>query len=234
MHSKLRQAIGLATQPVAVLKAQRPPEGVDPRPCGCIIPLLAAAAQGQAAALTADSVGCPGGKFGLGLVPQAPEGLAGFLSTGGGGRPGLGYKEAPCLMETYLHHLPPTEPPACLVFRPLDQLQPGEEPLAVVFLVNPHQLSALATLASYDRAPLENVKLLFGAGCTQAVRYALCAQEAGEDTCYVGLTDPSARLHLDRDLLSFSLPYRRFRELEEKADGSFLTQSTWQSLLRQG
>ena len=51
MHSKLRQAIGLATQPVAVLKAQHPPEGVDPRPCGCIIPLLAAAAQGQAAAL---------------------------------------------------------------------------------------------------------------------------------------------------------------------------------------
>lgn len=234
MHSKLRQAIGLATQPVAVLKAQHPPEGVAPRPCGCIIPLLAAAAQGQAAALTADSVGCPGGKFGLGLVPQAPEGLAGFLTTGGGGRPGLRYKEAPCLMETYLHHLPPTEPPACLVFRPLDQLQPGEAPLAVVFLVNPHQLSALATLASYDRAPLENVKLLFGAGCAQAVQYALCAQEAGEDTCYVGLTDPSARLHLDRDLLAFSLPYRRFRELEEKADGSFLTQSTWQSLLRQG
>ena len=29
-------------------------------------------------------------------------------------------------------------------------------------------------------------------------------------------------------------PYRRFRELEEKSDGSFLTQSTWQSLLRQG
>ena len=78
------------------------------------------------------------------------------------------------------------------------------------------------------------MKLLFGAGCAQAVRYALCAQEAGEDTCYVGLTDPSARLHLDRDLLSFSLPYRRFRELEEKSDGSFLTQSTWQTLLRQG
>lgn len=233
MHSKLRQAIGLATQPVAALKAQRPPEGMAPRPCGCIIPLLAAAAQGQAAALTADSVGCPGGRFGLGLVPQAPEGLAGFLTTGDGGRPGLGYKEAPCLMETSFHLLPPTEPPACLVFRPLDQLQPGEEPLAVVFLVNPHQLSALATLASYDRASLENVKLLFGAGCTQAIRYALCAQEAREDTCYVGLTDPSARLHLDKDLLSFSLPYRRFLALEEQVTDSFLTKGTWKTLLRQ-
>ena len=233
MHSKLREALGLATQPVAVFKAPQPPEGISPKPCGCIIPLLAAAAHGQSAALTADSVGCPGGKFGLGFVPQAPEGLANFLTTGGHGRPGLGYKAAPALMEPYLQGLPPTDPPACLVFRPLDQLQPEERPLAVVFLVNPHQLSALATLASYDRASLENVKLLFGAGCTQAIRYALCAQEAREDTCYVGLTDPSARLHLDKDLLSFSLPYRRFLALEEQVTDSFLTKGTWKTLLRQ-
>jgi hypothetical protein len=43
----------------------------------------------------------------------------------------------------------------------------------------------------------------------------------------VGLTDPSARLVMPGELLSFGVPYRRFHELEAEVDESFLRTPTW-------
>ncbi|MCF0124113.1 MAG: DUF169 domain-containing protein, partial [Ruminiclostridium sp.] len=101
--------------------------------------------------------------------------------------------------------------------------------LSVIFLVNPDQLSGLATLASFDR-PGENVKALFGSGCAQSVLQALCESEAGGSLCYIGLLDPSARQCIDRDIISFSIPYPRFLELEALVDESFLKTETWANL----
>lgn len=126
--------------------------------------------------------------------------------------------------------LPHTPPPECLVFQPLEQVSEASNPLAVVFLVNADQLSGLITLANYDRPTQDNVKVLFGAGCVQSILYSLCQEEAGGDTCYLGLTDPSARLHIPPELLSFSLPYHRFLELEGKVEESFLTTETWKRI----
>lgn len=74
------------------------------------------------------------------------------------------------------------------------------------------------------------MKVLFGAGCAQSILYSLCQEEDGGDTCYLGLTDPSARLHILPELLSFSLPYHRFLELEGKVEESFLTTETWKRI----
>ena len=52
----------------------------------------------------------------------------------------------------------------------------------------------------------------------------------GREQCTLGLTDPSARLHLDKSLLSFSIPYPRFLEMERKVEDSFLTKSLWLEL----
>ena len=106
----------------------------------------------------------------------------------------------------------------------------GEVPACVVFLANADQISALVTLSNFDRPNQDNVKLLFGAGCSQAVLYALCDSAVGREQCTLGLTDPSARLHLDKSLLSFSIPYPRFLEMERKVEDSFLTKSLWLEL----
>lgn len=113
-----------------------------------------------------------------------------------------------------------------MVFAPLSQVS-AETPELVVFLVNADQLSGLATLANYDRPTQDNVQLRFGAGCAQAVLYGLDIEAQTNGTCFIGLTDSSARKVIDKDLLSFSIPMPRFLEMEANADSCFFHTDTW-------
>lgn len=234
MNSKIRTAIRLNTQPVAVLKTDRLPEGAISFPEGasghCLIGLLAAASKGRTAVFRAETAGCNGGRVGLGFVKMMPEPISHFLSTGSETMEGEFYKQSPELARCYADSLPQTQPKTYLVFKPLDQISEDEEPTNIIFLVNADQVSALTTLANYDCPTGDNVQLRFGAGCAQAVLFPMCDSEAGRGVCTLGLTDPSSRLRLDKNLLSFSIPYARFLEMEANVEDSFLTKHTWSQI----
>lgn len=126
--------------------------------------------------------------------------------------------------------MPDIETDAYVVLKPLSELRETDTPEIVIFLVNADQLSGLATLANFDRETQDNVKLSFGSGCAQAILYGLDAARRDSSACSIGLTDPSARKCIPGDLLSFTIPFRRFLEMEEQADNSFFHTDTWETI----
>jgi hypothetical protein len=192
--------------------------------------------------------------------PGGIEGFCNFLSSGnegweqgrkigegmkaGGARPefvhhflhGERYKKNPELVREFVAALPETEiPTRYAAFVPLSEIDPAKgEPASVTFVVNPDQFSALVVLASYDRPGLENVSTPFVAGCTAIGILSYREANSLQPRCIVGLIDLSARKYLQaqagRDALTFTMPYRRFLEMEANVPGSFLEQEPWQSL----
>ena len=232
MESAIAKYIKLALQPVAVLAAEEAPEGAlqnKEYTWNCVVTMLMAAARGRVCAFRKETAGCGGGAAGMGFQPYNVEKLKNYLSTGK-----EFYKQSPELAEVFLNklvelyqeklRLAGNDP--YVLFKPLSAVSEQEKPWLVIFLANPDQLSGLVGLANYASAASDTVRVLFAAGCTQAILYPLTDPEH----CYIGLTDPSARKFVRKDLLSFAMSFGKFRELEGLAAESFLKTETWEKI----
>lgn len=234
MKSKIAEYIKMSIEPVAVMKTNECPEGAlqfQEGKWGCVVALLNAASKGKTAACSDKTTFCKGGRAGTGIEPLELGFIEYFLSVGGRGpKEGEFYKESPELAAKYVEAMPRVTPKEYLVLKPLSAVEENENIETIVFLVNADQLSGLVTMANYDQPELDSVKIKFGAGCAQSLLYSMADADEGRDVCTIGLTDPSARKCIDKDVLSFSIPYKRYLEMERKADGSFFTKETWQQV----
>jgi uncharacterized protein (DUF169 family) len=232
---------------------------------GCVMWLLASAAKGKTACADGRTFGCLGGGVGLGFGNQYeswPGGIEcfyGFLSTGnddtahgravadslGAGwrkesiehfRHGEGYTKTPALTKEFVDALPITEAPKrYVVLKPLSEVSEGETPEVVVFLVDPDRLAALVVLANRSGGGNENVIMPWAAGCQTVGIIPYRESRSERPRAVVGLTDPSARLYIakqvGRDLMTFAAPFRMFERMEGDVAGSFLERDTWHTLL---
>jgi uncharacterized protein (DUF169 family) len=239
MESALVKTLSLQYEPVAVLLRDEKPEKALQSKEGhwsCTIPLFLAAAKGRTAVFERKTTGCPGGKAGLGFgqFPNYPGGIEYFLSVG---KPGVfegeGYKKSPELADDFVDCLPITDIPySYVIFKPLSQIDPAtEKPEVVVFYVNTNQLSALTVLANYYRPGNENVMIPFGSGCQSIFLIPYAEAQKENPRAVVGLLDVTVRPMVDADMLSFSVPFRMFLDMEEHVEGSFLEKEAWHKVI---
>jgi uncharacterized protein (DUF169 family) len=255
MKSRIAEAMKMKYSPVAILWTDERPEKAlqfKEGRWGCETFLLCNAAKGRVAVADSETFGCLGGGVGLGFGNQYlkfPGGIEYYISTGNpefcktemGGKiaedmpelvHGEGYIKNPVLAKKFVDSLPMIDVPTrYVVFAPLELVSDDEKPKVVIFLVNPDQLSALVVLANYARESNVNVIAPFGAGCHQIGILPYREGESREPKAIIGLTDLSARKRMmkmvDKDILSFSVPFKMFQEMEGNVEGSFLEKETW-------
>lgn len=252
MQSKIAEAINLVRYaPVAIVFTAEKPEGAvqfKEGIWGCAVAMLKAAAKGRTAVFDRKTFGCLGGGAGLcfgNTYVGFPGGIEYFLSTGnkefceseiGKGivqnmpalSHGEAYKKTPEFAKSFADALPYYDVPAeYVVFKPLDKLLPGEKPEVVVFLATPDQISALVVLANYARHGGNNVIAPWGAGCHSVCLIPFNEGKSDNPRGVIGLTDISARKQVEKDILSFSVPYKMFMEMEDNVAESFLAREEW-------
>ncbi len=160
-------------------------------------------------------------------------GIEYFLSTGRGEgfREGEGYRRTPEMAAGFVSNLPIVDLPwTYRVFEPLDQVGPGEEPRLVTFYVGADQLCGLVVMANYDRPNLYNVTIPHCSGCQGVFLIPYAEAQKENPRAVVGMMDPSARPFIDPDQVTFTVPYKRFLEMEANVPGSFFTRSTWSKM----
>ncbi|MGA7104060.1 MAG: DUF169 domain-containing protein [Candidatus Deferrimicrobiaceae bacterium] len=105
----------------------------------------------------------------------------------------------------------------------------ADDPEVVIFFASPDLLAGLHFLASFDRNE-DAVTAPFSSGCGAIVTLPIAEGERPDPRAVMGLFDPSARPYVERNLLTFAMPYSLFGRMAENIPESFLGTGTWQTI----
>jgi uncharacterized protein (DUF169 family) len=240
MECKLKVELKLKYSPVAVIFSDEKPDGslrFKKGNWGCVAAMITSAAKGRTAVFDRDTCGCIGGKVGLcfgNAYVDFPGGIDYFLSTGRGEgfREGEAYIKTQELARQKVDQMPIVDIPyAYVIFKPLEIADEKQEKIQMVcFYANPDQISALVVMANYRYPGLDNVAVRFGAGCHSVCMLPYHESLQDNPRAIIGMTDISARPLVPPDILSFTVPFKMFREMEEDIPGSFLEKEAWRKV----
>lgn len=249
MRSSFIEKLGLLYEPVAVYFTDEKPEGAlqfQKGKRGCVASmLLAAARQKKTAVFDEHTYGCPGGGVGIcfGNAFVANEHpterllSVGFADLPDGGkrmpehvRQGERFFASPELVKKWKQAMPyAVSGKQYVVFRPFSQAPDNREPDLLVLFANPDQLSVLITTAGYHRGTICNTVVPFGAACHN-ILFAYQESKKTQPNAVLGFFDISQRDQLPRELLSFTVPFAMFREMEQGADEGCMTTPAWRQI----
>ncbi len=203
--------------------------GLMPR---CIIGALADVRKGTSYCFNVDSIDCAGGKRYLGFAQEIRPNFEYFLSYGIPDKLiGERYCKSPELARETMKHLPPFEAPGrFMIFKRWDRLEESDSPEVVIFFAQPDVLSGLFTLTRFDEAVPNAVITPFGSGCSTIVQYPYLEKDADRPRGIIGMFDVSARPHVPRNTLAFSVPMNKFVRMIENMEESFLITDSWQKV----
>jgi uncharacterized protein (DUF169 family) len=208
---RLKKALGLTSDPVAVTFAgEPPPDTAVPEGKFSVCQALRRASEGLGASISAETCGCPGGlvSLGLGELPAtARERLVKFLVD----------REKVYCSRVALHRsqqsvLPPAGVASHVHFFPLSRAP--LRPDVVVFLGTPGSLQTVLDLANYWEGRSIRPELM-GPACRTGVAFPAVTGEIG-----VSLLDFGARrlAKFADDQMLVAVPWHRVMEMLEAID----------------
>lgn len=192
---------------------------------GCFFKGLQAARDGQPVSLSAEVIGCGGGKLYTGFSDM-PERVPGFVSLK------EKYKKTPEMVVEYVKNLAMerSEKPY-LNFVRIDKAESFEGVEGILFFATPDMLSGLCGWAFFDSNEPDAVVSQFGSGCSTVVSMTAVENKKGGSRCFLGLFDPSVRPYVGKNELSFTIPYSRFIQMTETMKDCFLFDShAWEKI----
>ena len=186
---------------------------------GCFFKRLQQARDGQPVSLSADVIGCGGGKLYTGFSDM-PERVPGFVSLK------EKYKKTPEMVVDYVNGLgmKRAEKPY-LNFIRIDKAESFEGTEGVLFYATPDMLSGLCGWAFFDNNETDAVVSQFGSGCSSVVSMTVVENDRQGYRCFIGLFDPSVRPYVGTNELSFTIPMSRFKSMMETMKECFLFDS---------
>ena len=248
MDSQLVNALRFKLQPVAViLTNEKPAEGLhfkEGSTNGCVGAMLVAVTKkGRLAYFDRNSFGCPGGGTGLGfgdrygrfpiecLLSTGNKEMAAMMGSAGDiMAEGERFYRSPEQAANWRNNLPFTDVPTeYVVLKPWSLLTEQDEPRLIIFFANADQLSALIVLTNYNRGSNQSVSAPFGAAC-QSIMFGYAEAEQENPKGIIGFFDIAQRRVLDRETLTFTVPYKLYQEMEACVPGSFLETHAWLEL----
>ena len=198
----------------------------------CIISDIIKAQNGKTICIDNESILCGGGKRYVGFTNGVRPNFEYFLSCGIPGKmEGERYKKSPELVKKIMGKWPVFKAPSkYIIFKRWDKILETDNPDVVIFFAEPDVLSGLFTLSGYDIEDPYHNAAPFSAGCGSIIQYPYLEINSKEPKSFIGMFDVSARPYVKSNILSFSLPMKRFEVLINNMDESFLITSSWEKI----
>lgn len=208
--NNIRQAFGPKVQlPFAFWYADKPVNEELHKINGCFFKAFNKLMAGTPISLTVDRIGCMGGKLYTGFAPMN-ERIPQFVSLK------EKYKQTPEMVIDFVEKSD-IQPAAhtYLNIAPIDCIDRFDHVLGIFFLATPDVLSGLAAWTYFDNNADDAVTAKFGSGCSSIFTEAITENLKNGKRTFIGLFDPSVRQHLNENLLSFTIPMSRLKEMYE-------------------
>lgn len=134
-----------------------------------------------------------------------------------------------------LHGLPRFNiPHKYVLFKPLSRTDVDENIRAIIFPVNPVELSGLVTLAGSVISGTDPVQVPQGADCNSIAAFAYAQADLAEPRAILGMLGVDGRELMRKrfrdDILTLTLPIPLFQRMEEEANDCVFQTPSWKKL----
>jgi hypothetical protein len=198
----------------------------------CFIGDLGKAWAGKDIYFDKDSLACSGAKRYLGYSNKIMPDFEYFLSCGIPEKiKGERYKKTPEMVKEIMKNKQIFQAPGkYIVFKRFDKINEHDQLSVVIFRATPNILSGLYTLSNFDETEPNGVIAPFGAGCDTIVGYPYNEINSKHPRSVLGMFDVSARPYVQNNILTFSVPWPKFKRMVNNMEESFLVTTSWDKI----